>query len=76
MNLSKHVEEFGLYQPTEFPYPESQQLPIPVVVLKIPTYRRSLPPPSEPDNLAGLDKPPLPKDFKWHQQQAECMRRV
>ena len=76
MNLSKHVEEVGLYQPSEFPFSGTQQLPIPVVVLKIATYHRSLPPPSEPDDLSGLDAPSRPKDYKWHQQQAECVRRL
>jgi hypothetical protein len=76
MNLSKHVTEVGLYQPSEFPFSCLQALPIPVVVLHIATYQRSLPSPSEPDDLAGLDAPSLPPNAKWHRQQAECLRRL
>ena len=61
MNLSQHVTEVGLYQPSKFPFSYLQDLPIPVVVLHIATYQRSLPPPSEPDALAGLDEPAFPR---------------
>jgi len=59
-NLSKHVTEVGVFQPGEFPLSPLQHLPIPVVLLQIDTYQRTLPSLIDKDTAARLDGPPAP----------------
>ena len=52
-NLSKHVNEVGVFQPGEFPLSPLQHMPIPVVLLQIATYQGTLPSPEMKVRLAG-----------------------
>jgi hypothetical protein len=73
-NLSKHVHEVGIFQPGEFPLSPLQHLPIPVVLLQIATYKRTLPSIRDEDMAARLDGPPAPPDARWHRNEAELLR--
>ena len=66
--LSRHLVEL----PTIYPHLQQLRfapvLPIPIVVLYLPPFVRSLPLPSR------LERPTLPADFQWHRQQAAHLR--
>jgi hypothetical protein len=64
---SKHIHEVGVFAASSIPdYGEGTD--IPCVVLHLPCYLRSLPPPRR------LDIASRPKGAEWHRQQAEYVR--
>jgi hypothetical protein len=68
-SLSRHIVEVKVIQPPLLPWRPDSVLPIPVVLLHLPTYVRSLP--SIPDRL---DRPTPPPDAEWHREQADFLR--
>jgi hypothetical protein len=70
--LSKHLYEVETFDPRLYPLLVPPVLPIPVVVLHLPSHVRSLP---TRDRLAKFASPSLPYQH-WHQQQATQMREL
>jgi hypothetical protein len=70
--LSRYIQELPLIRPLEpwLPMAYPPRLPIPVVVLYLPSHVRSLPPPESP--RMGLPAPA--GKIRWHEQQAEQVR--
>ena len=67
--LSKHVHEISLVYPQDLPDSCSFVSHVPFVVLHVPPYVRSLPPPESLDVTTG------PTFFpRWHQEQADYVR--
>lgn len=70
--LSRHLTELVVLYPNEFPFLCPPVLPIPVVILYLPPYKRCLPlsPPS------GMDTSSHATNRRWHEYQAEMVRRL
>jgi hypothetical protein len=66
--LSRHLFELTTIYPHLTPLRIAPVLPIPIVVLYLPPFVRSLSPPRR------LERPALPADFRWHRQQAAHLR--
>jgi hypothetical protein len=65
--VSKHVVELGTFAASTVPV-YGLRTNIPCVVLHLPCYVRSLPPPR------WLDQPSRPQGTEWHREQAEFLR--
>ena len=68
-SLSRHVERVALIQPAAYPFQYSRHLPIPLVLLRVRPYVRSLP--RLHDNVV---RTPAPPTARWHRQQADHVR--
>jgi hypothetical protein len=67
--LSKHVHELALVYPHALPPACSIVSHVPFILLHVPPYVRSLPPPDSLDQTAPSSRYP-----RWHQQQADYVR--
>ena len=68
--LSRHVIELCIIPPDSYPLFRPPTLPIPIVVLYVAPHVRTLP------TRDRLDRAPMPRQGKPHQQAAEEMRRL
>jgi hypothetical protein len=69
-NLSRHIQPVCVIQPCDYPFQQSRILPIPLILLRIRPYVRTLPPrPTLP-----LDKVADTPESRWHRQQADFLR--
>jgi hypothetical protein len=64
---SKHVQDLGLHSADSIPN-YGGTTDIPCILLHLPCYVRTLPPPS------WMDEPSRPTGAKWHKEQAEYVR--
>lgn len=69
-SLSRHVQTVQLIQPDHFPFQHLRDLPIPLVLLRILPYVRSLPA-RRPEDVVTAPDPP---NARWHRQQANLLR--
>jgi hypothetical protein len=65
--VSRHIVELGVFPAASVPV-YGLSTDIPCVILHLPCYVRSLPPPRR------LDEPPRPPRSEWHRDQAEQLR--
>lgn len=74
MGLSRHVRVIGEYRPHDMPPQEpTPLLPVPIVVLFLPCFHRTLTPLSVDARLDSTSRTP---GARWHRQQATSMRGV
>jgi hypothetical protein len=67
-SLSRHIQEIATFQPPALPWRDPSALPIPVVLLHLPPYVRSLP---LPDRLV---RSTLSPDAQWYRDEADILR--
>ena len=67
-SLSKHLQELTVLDPRSTPFSHPPELPIPIIVLYLPSHTRSLP------SSSPLDPSPVPNRYRWHQRAAEAVR--
>jgi hypothetical protein len=68
--LSRHIRELDTIFPHKTPLRFPPRLPIPIIVLYLAPHSRVLPP------TPRLDTSPKPTGFRWHDREAERMRRL
>lgn len=67
--LSKHIVEIAVVYPKDLPSTCSIVSHVPFVILYVPPYVRSLPPPD------SLEPPTYATEYpRWHQEQADYVR--
>jgi hypothetical protein len=70
-NMSRHLQELNTFLPSEFPLTYPPTLNIPIVVLYLPPFTRSL-----TDVTNRLDPSPITSQARWHMREADKMRRL
>ena len=66
--LSRHLSELCVIKPNTYPLYRPPSLPIPIVVIHLSPHVRQLP------TRDRLDRPPMPRWGRPHQEEAEAMR--